>query len=85
MPDDLPEWKTADRISDRIVDIINDEIRQPGFSPSANLCRSNAGDDSLPSNRRRTRTALSHGACRDGDPRVPAVDDQRKRKKRKLI
>ena len=33
MPDDLPEWKTADRISDRIVDIINDEIRQPGFSP----------------------------------------------------
>ena len=21
-PDDLPEWKTADRISDRIVDII---------------------------------------------------------------
>jgi len=32
-PDDQPEWKTADRISDRIVDIINDEIRQPGFSP----------------------------------------------------
>ena len=32
-PDDLPEWKDADRISDRIVDLMNEEINRPGFSP----------------------------------------------------
>jgi hypothetical protein len=33
MPDDLPEWKDADRISDRIVDLLRDEAKRPGFSP----------------------------------------------------
>jgi hypothetical protein len=31
-PDDLPEWKDADRISDRIIDMANEEVRK-GTSP----------------------------------------------------
>jgi hypothetical protein len=27
------EWKQADRISDAIVDLLNAEIKRPGFSP----------------------------------------------------
>jgi hypothetical protein len=32
-PDDLPEWKDADRISDRIIDLLNEESKRPNFSP----------------------------------------------------
>ena len=32
-PEDLPEWEDADRIADRIVDLMNEEIKRPGFSP----------------------------------------------------
>lgn len=32
MPKDLPEWADADRISDRIIDIANEEV-QRGISP----------------------------------------------------
>ena len=34
MPDnDLREWKDADRISDRIVDLLREEMKRPHFSP----------------------------------------------------
>lgn len=33
MAHDLSGWKEADRISDRIVDLLNEEIKRPGFSP----------------------------------------------------
>lgn len=32
-PDDLPEWKDADRISDRIIDLLREEAQRPDSSP----------------------------------------------------